>query len=79
MSEHFIGIDPGVHGAIAVLNAGGDLLQVCDMPALGDGPAGRRNVNAPLLAEFVEYVGARPKKALWAPLLSDGAKVSSKA
>ena len=40
------------------------------MPTLKDGPAGRRNVNAPLLAEiiakthastaYVEFVGARP-------------------
>ncbi|MGJ0506992.1 MAG: hypothetical protein ACR652_07595 [Methylocystis sp.] len=41
-----------------------------DMPTLADGPAGRRAVNAPLLADiiwkshgghaFVEFVGARP-------------------
>ena len=68
--QAILGIDPGINGAIAVLDARGYLLGVVDMPALGDGPAGRRNVNAPLLAEivakshatqaFVEYVGARP-------------------
>jgi crossover junction endodeoxyribonuclease RuvC len=69
-NQAILGIDPGVNGGIAVLDAGGDLLSVVDMPSLRDGPAGRRNVNAPLLAEivakshatqaFVEYVGARP-------------------
>lgn len=48
----------------------GELRQVFDMPVLADGPAGRRNVNAALLAEivanshaakaFVQHVGARP-------------------
>jgi crossover junction endodeoxyribonuclease RuvC len=66
----FLGIDPGVNGAIAKLDEAGELIEVFDMPALADGPAGRRSVNAALLAEivakshakeaFVEYVGARP-------------------
>ena len=65
-----LGIDPGVNGAVAVIGDGGELVAVHDMPALADGPSGRRNVNAALLAEivaksqaaraFVEYVGARP-------------------
>ena len=65
-----LGIDPGAHGAIALLDETGDLLEVVDMPCLDDGPAGRRAVNPALLAEivakspaskaFVEYVGARP-------------------
>jgi|SRR5208283_4250231 len=69
-SQLFIGVDPGVNGAIALLTAQSELVHIWDMPNLGDGPAGRRNVNAPLLAEivakshatqaFVEYVGARP-------------------
>ncbi len=65
-----LGVDIGATGAIALLTQGGHLLAVHDMPVLGDGPAGRPTVNAPLLAEiiaksqatqaFVEYVGARP-------------------
>jgi crossover junction endodeoxyribonuclease RuvC len=64
-----LGIDLGVHGAIAVLE-GAAIIQVHDMPCLNDGPAGRRTVNAPLLAEiiatshaakvYVESVSARP-------------------
>ncbi len=67
-----LGVDIGVAGAIAVLTSAGALLDVFDMPVLADGPAGRRNVNAALLAEtvakshateaFVEFVGARPKE-----------------
>jgi crossover junction endodeoxyribonuclease RuvC len=65
-----LSIDIGVHGAIATLTTAGELLDVVDMPVLNDGPAGRRAVNAPLLAEiifkshaaeaFIEFVGARP-------------------
>jgi crossover junction endodeoxyribonuclease RuvC len=64
-----LGIDIGAAGAIALLNADGSLVGVEDMPVLTDGPAGRRSVNAPLLAgiifkshadhAFVEFVGAR--------------------
>jgi crossover junction endodeoxyribonuclease RuvC len=65
-----IGIDIGATGAIAVLTDTGELLDVQDMPTLHDGPAKRRTINAPLLAEiiykshadraFVERVGPRP-------------------
>jgi crossover junction endodeoxyribonuclease RuvC len=68
--ELFLGIDIGVQGAIAILTASGALLEVHEMPVLHDGPAGRRGVNAPLLASiifashatraFVEHVSARP-------------------
>ena len=70
MTALLLGIDIGVQGAIALLNADGSLISISDMPVLSDGPGGRRSVNAPLLAEiifkshaseaFVEYVGARP-------------------
>jgi hypothetical protein len=74
MSENlFLGVDIGSRGAVSLLalRAGMvDLLEVFDMPCLLDGPAGRRAVNAPLLAEiiatshasksYVELVGARP-------------------
>jgi crossover junction endodeoxyribonuclease RuvC len=65
-----IGIDIGVTGAIALLDETGALVSVTDMPTMQNGPAGRRAVNAPLLAAiifkshadhaFVEGVGARP-------------------
>ena len=71
-----IGIDIGVQGAVAVLDQDGALVQIHDTPTLQDGPAGRRAVNAPLLASiifksqataaFVESVNARPAKALQA-------------
>ena len=70
MSADIIEIDIGVVGAIATMNRDGQLVSVVDMPVLNDSPAGRRAVNAPLLAEiifkshaagaFVEFVGVRP-------------------
>jgi crossover junction endodeoxyribonuclease RuvC len=67
---YIIGIDVGIGGAVARLTEDGNLLGVWDMPALEGGNAGRRAVNAPLLADllarlhashaYVEYVGARP-------------------
>jgi crossover junction endodeoxyribonuclease RuvC len=66
------GIDPGGHGAIAVLNAAGQLLDVIDMPSTREAN-GRTATNAPLLASilartharvaFCEFVGARPSDA----------------
>jgi crossover junction endodeoxyribonuclease RuvC len=66
----FLGVDIGVTGAIAILADSGELVAVHEMPCLHDGPAGRRNINAPLLASivfashatkaFVEHVSARP-------------------
>lgn len=65
-----LGIDIGATGALALLSDQGELIDVWDMPCLQDGPAKRRTVNAPLLAEivykshaasaFVERVGPRP-------------------
>jgi crossover junction endodeoxyribonuclease RuvC len=67
-----IGLDPGAHGAIAVLDEGGDLLAVHDMPSTVEAN-GRTATNAPLLAgilartnariAFCEFVGARPTDA----------------
>ena len=48
-----IGVDIGVQGAIAILNASGELIEVHEMPVLHDGPAGRRSVNGPLLASII--------------------------
>jgi crossover junction endodeoxyribonuclease RuvC len=64
-----LGIDPSARGAIAVLDDGGDLLEVVDMPSTTEAN-GRAATNAPLLAgilartharvAFCEFVGARP-------------------
>jgi len=70
MTAIYLGIDPGVHGAVAVLNADGRLVEIHDIPALADGAKGRNAINAPLLASmvfkshataaFCELVGPRP-------------------
>ena len=62
-----LGVELGVGGAFAVVNADGQLISVTDMP---DGPNGRRALNAPLLAQqlaethateaFIESIGPRP-------------------
>jgi crossover junction endodeoxyribonuclease RuvC len=69
-TDAILAIDIGARGAIAFLTPEGQLIDVFDLPVLNDGPAGRRAVNAPLLAEivfkshaaqaFIEFVGARP-------------------
>jgi hypothetical protein len=66
------GIDPGARGVIAVLDEGGDLLEVHDMPSTPEAN-GRTATSAPLLAgvlartharvAFCELVGARPTDA----------------
>jgi crossover junction endodeoxyribonuclease RuvC len=70
MSGPVLGIDIGSRGAISLVTSAGVLLEVVDMPILRDGPKGRPNVSAALLADivfkmqaamaFVEFVGARP-------------------
>ncbi len=72
MSEVVLGIDPGAHGAIGVLDEAGQLLAVEDMPTTPEAN-GRTATNAPLLAgilarsharvAFCEFVGARPTDA----------------
>ena len=72
MSDHVIGIDPGIAGALALLSRSSELIEVADMPVLRDGSAGRASVNAPLLADLLvqwhaqeiicEFVAARPKE-----------------
>jgi len=72
ISQTILGIDPGAHGAIAVLSEGGELLEVVDMPTTPEAN-GRTATNAPLLAgilaraharvAFCEFVGARPTDA----------------
>jgi hypothetical protein len=68
--RRYLGIDPGLAGALALLDEDGTLLDVVDMPTLAEGTGGRRAINAPLLAvqlrawapsqAFCEFVGARP-------------------
>jgi crossover junction endodeoxyribonuclease RuvC len=71
MSSHiFLAIDIGISGAMARLDGEKRLLRVDDLPVLADGPASRRTINGPLLAQlvfeshascaFVEMVGPRP-------------------
>jgi crossover junction endodeoxyribonuclease RuvC len=72
MDAVVVGIDPGAHGAIAVLTEAGQLLGVFGMPSTAEAN-GRRGTNAPLLAgilartpalvAFCEFVGARPTDA----------------
>ncbi len=69
MNDMILGIDPGAHGAIAVLDTDGALIAVYDMPSLEE-TSGRPATNAPLLAAifaksgarraFCEFVSARP-------------------
>jgi crossover junction endodeoxyribonuclease RuvC len=65
-----LGIDPGLDGAIAILNESGELVSIHDMPTLEDGAKGRRAVNPALFASIIygshatlaycELVGPRP-------------------
>ena len=64
-----LGVDIGARGAMAIIDQSGALLSVEDT-CLKDGPAGRRAINAALIASlvfkshadhaFVEHVSARP-------------------
>ena len=58
MSEHVVGIDPGIAGALALVSLAGDLIEVADMPILRDGC---RHVRLLTLAAFstVKGIGAR--------------------
>jgi hypothetical protein len=71
-SQTILGIDPGAHGAIAMLDEAGDLIEVLDMPSTPEAN-GRSATNAPLLAgmlarahariAFCEFVGPHPTDA----------------
>jgi hypothetical protein len=54
-----LGIDLGAHGAIAVLNENGELLELVDMPSTPEAN-GRTATNAPLLAGILACVRALP-------------------
>jgi crossover junction endodeoxyribonuclease RuvC len=65
-----LGGDLGLNRAIAAVDDIAGLIDIVDMPTLTNGPAGRRTINAPLLASimsrwhakiaYLEYVAARP-------------------
>jgi hypothetical protein len=48
----FLGIDLGLHGAVAVVSETGELVSVANMPHLNDGPKGRATINAPLFVDL---------------------------
>jgi crossover junction endodeoxyribonuclease RuvC len=72
MTAVILGIDIGAHGAVALLDESGALLEVTDMPVTREAN-GRHAVNAPLLAPilarsyariaYVEFVASRPTDA----------------
>jgi hypothetical protein len=49
-AQTVIGIDPGAHGAIAVLDEARDLLEIVDLPATPEANGGSAT-NVPLLAD----------------------------
>src|ERR1700677_908382 len=53
MTAQIIGVDIGSAGAVALLREDGALAETFHSPCLSDGPAGRRAVNGPLLAEII--------------------------
>jgi crossover junction endodeoxyribonuclease RuvC len=65
-----LGIDIGAHGAIALLDYRGQLIDVVDMPGMETGPRGRVEVNPVLLVStikrldpacaYIETVASRP-------------------
>jgi hypothetical protein len=70
-SQAILGIDPGAHDAIAVLDESGNLLEMVDMPTTPEANS-RTATNASLFAgiarthariAFCEFVGARPTDA----------------
>lgn len=54
MTGLLVSIDIGRSGALALFDQAGTLLEIADMPCLGDGPASRPTVNGPLLAAIVK-------------------------
>ena len=58
LMTHVLGIDPRAHGAIAILDDSGDLIEIHDMPSIEE-TAGRPATNAPLLAAVLAKTGAR--------------------
>jgi crossover junction endodeoxyribonuclease RuvC len=71
-ADMILGCNPGASGAIALINAAGDLLKVADMPIVEI--AGKKRISAPELSRIVrewqpqyalvERVGAMPKQGV---------------
>lgn len=71
--SYAIGIDPGLTGAIALLNDG-QYVDVWDMPTMGRGSGTKQQINAaevgkilrgcPPCVAFIEQVGAMPKQGV---------------
>jgi crossover junction endodeoxyribonuclease RuvC len=76
MDAVVVGIDPGAHGAVAVLNAAGQLLDVFDMPSTPEAN-GRTATNAPLLAGILASVHARVAFCEWVSARPTDAKASA--
>jgi hypothetical protein len=53
-----IGIDPGVNGAVSLLDQDGNLINIYDLPVTPDGAKGRNAINGPLLASIIYKTGA---------------------
>jgi hypothetical protein len=58
-AQTILGIDPGAHGAVAVLDEGGDLLEVFDMSSTPEAN-GRTATSAPLLAGILALTARSP-------------------
>jgi crossover junction endodeoxyribonuclease RuvC len=64
-----LAVDPGIEGAVAVLDKGGELVDCFDLPTIGEGTQRRIDAasltdlvraHAPYAFAVVEWVGARP-------------------
>jgi hypothetical protein len=71
-----LGIDPGAHGAVAVLDEGGELLEVLDMPSTPEAN-GRSATNAPLLAGILGRTHAVDAGGEWQDRQVTDAKVAA--
>src|SRR5690606_8170905 len=56
-----LGIDPGVSGALALLNERGCVVGVADMPVLAAGTKGRRLIDVPALIRLLQSVADRAR------------------
>ena len=73
-----LGVDVGVTGAIAILEDSGELVDVHDMNCLNNGPAKRRAINAPLLAEILakSHAARRPGRRPWIVVTDTGRRAT---
>lgn len=58
MTAAILGIDPGLHGALAWLTPDGDMLDIADVPILNEGPR-RKSIDAAAMAVLVRRHPAR--------------------